>query len=94
MSHPLLHPSVLANPDDRFQYVKSCALTIYYTDDWGDGCAMSLKDVDDYSTAILEKCATGDKNVIGGHAQITLPNCPGYVQIIHTGGQPPRGNPP
>lgn len=75
-------------------YVNSCALAIYYTDDWGDGCAMSLKDVDDYSTAILEKCATGDKNGISGHAQIALPNCPEYVQIIHTRGLPPQGNPP
>ncbi|KAF2814813.1 uncharacterized protein BDZ99DRAFT_185146 [Mytilinidion resinicola] len=73
-------------------YVQSCALAIFYTEDWGDDCGMSLKDVNDYSTAILEKCAKGDKNVVGGHASIKLANCPGQVQIYHTtDGSPPQG---
>ncbi len=71
------------------QYVQSCALAIYYTDDWGDGCKFTYKDVDDYATAILEKCAKGNTDKIGGHAKITMNNCTGQVEIIHTSGSPP-----
>jgi len=75
-------------------YVHSCALAIYFTDDWTDDCKFTLKDVDDYSTMITEKCSTGNNDKIGGQAPITMGGCSGQVQIMMTGGQPPNGSPP
>src|SRR5579871_2023917 len=70
--------------NDSWQNDQSCALAVYYADDWGAGCNFTLKDINDYSTAILETCATGDMDKIGGHAQIAMDNCSGQIEIIRT----------
>ena len=73
------------------QYVQSCALAIYYTDNWSSACKGNLGDVAAHASAIFEQCAHGGLGTVGGHVDFTVDNCPAHIEIIHTSGLPPSG---
>ncbi|KAI9749029.1 MAG: hypothetical protein M4579_007031 [Chaenotheca gracillima] len=72
-------------------YVNDCALSISYDQDWNDDCKATMKDVDDHASAIFEGCQDPGNGKVGGRVAFGPPNCPGQIEIIHTGGEPPQG---
>ena len=60
---------------DSTQYVKSCALAIYYLEDWTDDCKATIKDIDDYASATLEGCQNPGNGKVGSKSQFGLDNC-------------------
>lgn len=66
-------------------------MAIYYTDDWSDSCSATLDDVQGHASAIFEACEDGSLGTVGGYVPFAVPNCPAYIQISHTNGQPPQG---
>ncbi|KAL8885017.1 MAG: hypothetical protein Q9205_005625 [Flavoplaca limonia] len=75
-------------------YVHSCALAIYYGEDWTEDCKATMKDVDDYASAIFESCQNPGNGKVGGKADFKIDKCPAQIEVIKTGGLPPQGEPP
>ena len=73
------------------QYVNSCALAIYYLEDWTDDCKATMKDIDDYASAIFEGCQNPGNGKVGGKSQFGLDNCAAQIEVITASGEPPQG---
>lgn len=76
------------------QYVNSCALAIYYQEDWTDDCKATKKDIDDYASAIFEGCQNPGNGKVGGKSQFKMDKCAAQIEVITTSGEPPQGAAP
>ena len=76
---------------NSIQYVNSCALAIYYLEDWTDDCKATMKDIDDYASAIFEGCQNPGNGKVGGKSQFGLANCAAQIEVITASGEPPQG---
>ncbi|KAK6832894.1 hypothetical protein PG987_007588 [Apiospora arundinis] len=68
-------------------YVQSCAVNVFYHEDWDSNCNATVGDVLDYAKSILRRCNDGLLGPSGrceGQVSFMLPNCPADIQILHT----------
>ncbi|KAK6848838.1 hypothetical protein PG995_012671 [Apiospora arundinis] len=68
-------------------YVQSCAVNVFYHEDWDSNCNATVGDVLDYAKSILRRCNDGLLGPSGrceGQVSFMLPNCPADIQIVHT----------
>ncbi|KAL9100750.1 MAG: hypothetical protein Q9163_003917 [Psora crenata] len=72
-------------------YVNSCALAIYYQEDWTDDCKATLKDIGDYASAIFQGCQSPGNGKVGGKSQFGMDKCAARIEVIGTSGEPPQG---
>ena len=73
------------------QSVNSCALAIYYLEDWTQDCKATIKDIDDYASAIFEGCQDPGNGKVGGKSQFGLANCAAQIEVITASGELPEG---
>lgn len=72
-------------------YVNSCALAIYYEEDWTGDCKAMLKDIDDYASAIFEECHNPGNGKVGDKSQCGMEKCAAQIKVITTNGELPQG---
>ena len=73
------------------QSINSCTLAIYYQQDWTQDCKATIKDIDDYASAILEVCQNPGNGKVGGKSHFGLANCASQIEVITASGELPQG---
>jgi hypothetical protein len=69
-------------------------LAIHYQEDWTDDCHATSKDVDDYASAIFERCQNPGNGKVAGKVDFVRGKCKAQIEIITADGVPPQGAPP
>ncbi|KAK2763221.1 hypothetical protein FQN54_009857 [Arachnomyces sp. PD_36] len=71
-------------------YQHSCAVSVFYKEDWDESCDVTLGDIAAAAYPIFTQCSDDALGKVGGVRKFGEGKCAGFLQIIHTHGLPPN----